>query len=488
MNIHSRENRRQFLKRALATTGTLGLTTASGQPQTRARSQISSDVITKLRARLKGRLIVPTDPDYETARHVYFWNPNTERRPAMVARCAHHDDVLHAVEFARRHELELAVRGGGHSPMGWGISNGLVIDLAGMNRVTIDPTKRTGRIDAGLSSGEVMRLAGRYGLAPVLGQCPGVGAAGVTLGGGLGWLSGLHGAACDNLLSARIITADGRTLSVDAERNPDLLWALRGAGANFGVTTSLEYQLHPIGAVTSGDIYYPVRQARPVLRFFRNMMAEAPDSLQATLNLTPGERGVFVSLCHAGEGAEAERLLQAFRTVATPAKDTVRRQEFTELADRSPADAAEASYRYIATVYRNELSNEVMDAVLDRLSAAPSQTVFGISHYMHGEVCRVPSDATAFSLRQSGGIHIRTNVVWKHSEEARPLMLWADETRRLLRPSSGERIYANYQSHVAKGSPEAVFGSNHSRLVALKNRYDPTNLFRLNSNVEPRQA
>jgi FAD/FMN-containing dehydrogenase len=232
--------------------------------------------------------------------------------------------------------------------MGWSTSNGLVIDLVGMNRVTINPAKHTGRIDAGVLGGEVMRVAGRYGLAPVLGECPGVGAAGVTLGGGLGWLSGLHGASCDNLLSARIVTADGRILSVDAEHNPDLLWALRGAGANFGVTTSFECRLYALVPVTSGDIYYPVRDARPVLRFFRDFMAEAPDSFQATLNLTPGERGVFVSLCHAGEEAEAERLLRAFRTVATPAKDTVRRQEFAELAGISPTGAPDASFRCIA--------------------------------------------------------------------------------------------------------------------------------------------
>ena len=217
-------------------------------------------------------------------------------------------------------------------------------------------------------------------------------------------------------------------------------------------------------------------------------MAEAPDSFQATLNLTPGERGAVVTLCHSGEEAEAARLLRAFRTVATPSKDTVRRQEFAKFAGGVLTGAPDASFRYMATVYRNELSNEVMDAVLDRLSAAPPETVFGISHYMHGEVCRVPSDSTAFSLRQSGGIHIRTNLDWKDSAEARPLMLWADETRRLLRPSSGERIYANYQSHVGKGSAEAVFGSNHSRLVALKNKYDPSNFFRRNSNIEPKQA
>src|SRR4029077_2675209 len=198
-----------------------------------------------------------------------------------VARRAHPEDVRYAVEFARRYGLEVAVRGGGHSHMGWGTSNGVAMDLSGVTRVTNGPNKRTGRIDAGLSSGGVMRVAGRYGLDPILGQCPGVGAAGVTLGGGLGWLSGLHGASCDNLLSARMVTADGRILSVDAERNPDLLWGLQGAGANFGVTSSFECRLYSLGPVTSGDIYYPVRDARTVLRFFRNLMAEAPDSFQA---------------------------------------------------------------------------------------------------------------------------------------------------------------------------------------------------------------
>jgi FAD/FMN-containing dehydrogenase len=358
-----------------------------------------------------------------------------------------------------------------------------------MKSVTIDPATRTARIDAGVSGGEVMRQAGNYGLAPVLGQCRGVGAAGVTLGGGLGWLSGLHGAACDNLLSARIVTADGRILSIDAERNPELLWALRGAGANFGVTTSFDCHLHPVGPITAGDIHYPAREARPVLRFFRDFMAEAPDSFQATLNLTLGERGVFVSLCHAGEGAEAERLLRRFRTAGTPSKDTVRRQEFAQLSDLAPATAGapNASFRYIATVYRDYLSDEIMNAVLDRLSEAPRETVFGISHYMHGQVCRVAPDATAFPLRQLGGVHIRISLDWNDSAAAPALIQWADEARRLLRPSSGERIYANYQSYADKGSAEAVFGSNLGRLVALKNKYDPTNFFRRNSNVEPRQ-
>src|SRR5947209_3737985 len=175
MNLHTCQSRRQFIKRTLATTGTLGLTTASGQLETRNRSQIDSEALKKLRAQLRGGVILPTDSGYESARRVYYWNPDTERRPVLVARCAHADDVRYAVEFARRYGLEVAVRGGGHSMMGWGTSNGLVIDLAGMSRVTIDPAKHIGRIDAGVSSGEVMRVAGRYGLAPVLGRCPGLG-------------------------------------------------------------------------------------------------------------------------------------------------------------------------------------------------------------------------------------------------------------------------------------------------------------------------
>lgn len=486
MNLHTRHNRREFIKRTLATTGTLGLTTAFRPLEVREKSQIDSDALTKFRRQMKGRLILPVDPGYEAARRVYFWNPDTERRPALVARCADADDVLHAVEFAHRHELEVAVRAGGHSAMGWGTSNGLVIDLSGMRRVTVDPARRTVSIDAGVLSGEVMRQAGRYGLAPVLGQCPGVGATGLTLGGGLGWLSGLHGAACDNLLSARVVTADARRLSVDAERNPDLLWALRGAGANFGVTTSFDCRLHPIGPVTSGDIDYPVREARSVVRFFQNFMAEAPDSFQATLNLA--RERVSVALCHAGDGAEAERLLRSLRTVATPEKDTVKRQEFAELAGRSATGPTDASFRSVAGIYLNELSDEVMDRTLDLLSQAPTEAVIGISHYMHGEVCRVTPDATAFPLRQSGGVHIRIGLAWNDTEAAQRLMPWAEEACHALRPSSGERIYANYQSSAGKGTAHAVFGSNLSRLVTLKNKYDPTNVFRRNSNVEPSTA
>ncbi|MGH8527283.1 MAG: FAD-binding oxidoreductase, partial [Gammaproteobacteria bacterium] len=325
--------------------------------------------------------------------------------------CASEEDALQAVEFARRHELEVATRAGGHSHLGWGCSNGLIVDLSGMKRIAIDPLRRTVRADAGVLSGEVAREAGRHGLAPVLGQCPGVGASGVILGGGLGWLSGLHGASCDNLLSAQVVTADGRVLSADSERNADLFWGLRGAGANFGVTTSFECKLHPIGSVTGGDIHYSVRDARVVLRFFRELMDEAPDAFQATLNLTPGERGVFVSLCHAGNESEAERTLHSLRAIATPTKEFVKRQQFADLAERpaatNPANTPPPAFRGIQTVYRDRLSDDLIDIIVDRFGQASPETIMGISHYMHGQVCRVAPTATAFSLRETGGLNVR---------------------------------------------------------------------------------
>src|SRR5688572_8309107 len=480
--------RRNFIKRTVAATGTLGWA-GCRRLQVGDGSDVSRDAIDRLRAKLKGRLIVPTDPSYESARRVFYWNAATERRPRVIVQCAHEDDALRAVEFARRHALEVAARAGGHSHLGWGCSNGLVIDLSGMKRIAIDPLRRTARAEGGVLSGEVARAAGRHGLAPVLGQCPGVGASGVILGGGLGWLSGLHGASCDNLLSARVVAADGRVLTADSKRNADLFWALRGAGANFGVTTSFECQLHPIGPVTGGDIHYSVGDARVVLRFFRELMDEAPDTFQATLNLTPGERGVFVSLCHAGSEREAERTLRLLRSIAPPMKEVVKRQAFADLAERpagtNPVNTLPPAFRGIQTVYRDRLSDGLIDVIVDRFERASPEIIMGISHYMHGQVCRMAPRATAFPLREAGGLNVRLAYTWNDLATGQRLTQWADESLRLLRPSADERIYANFQTYEAGSGAAAVYGVNFSRLAGIKYKYDRENFFRRNSNILP---
>lgn len=483
--------RRQFIQQSLALSGSLGY--LAGQRRVSAsdqhRSEINPDAIAQLRKQITGRLILPGDPTYDSTHKVFYWNPRTAQQPKVIIQCAHEEDVLRGVEFARRHQLEVAVRAGGHSHLAWGSSNGLVLDLSPMKKISIDPTRRIVRAQAGVLSSEVAQAAGQHGLVPVLGQCPGVGATGVTLGGGLGWLSGLFGACCDNLLSARLITADARVLDVSAATDPELFWGLRGAGANFGVTTSFEAQLHPLGSVFAGDVHFAVRDARAVLRGFREIMHDAPDGFQATLNLTPGERGAFLSLCHAGQEQEAEKILQAFRSIASPTKEIVQRQAYAKLAEKAaatnPGKTPANLFRGIQTVYRESISDELIDIIVDQLAQATPDTIIGLSHYMHGEVCRVKPDETAFPHRQEHSIHLRMAFNWSDPQASEKRMAWGDEWLRMLRPASNERIYANYQTYDTRTGSQAIFTSNHARLQVLKNKYDPTNFFHRNANIKP---
>lgn len=481
--------RRRFIRRA----ATVASGVASGW-HARGRSVAAQDRIDPaalhaLRGRLHGRLVVPGDESYEADRRVFYTNPRTDTRPAVIVQCGQADDVPRAVEFARRHGLELAVRSGGHSHLAWGSSGGLVVDLAPLRRISVDPERRIVHAEGGVLGGDVAVAAGRHGLVPVLGQCPGVGATGVTLGGGLGWLAGLFGACCDNLLSAGIVTADGRTVEADAARDPDLLWGLRGAGANFGVATSCAMRLHPLGPVIGGDVHYDPRDARDVLRGFRDVMRGAPDALQATLNLTRGERGLFISLCHSGEEGDATRLLETLRSIARPTKEAVRRQDYATLATKAaataPATGSPPAFRAIEAVYRERIDDEVIDVFVDQLASAPPDAIFGLSHYMHGAVCRVAPDATAFPHRRDHSVHLRVACQWSDPGESERRFAWADEWRRLCRPRTAEAIYANYQTYDAAAGAAAIFGMNHGRLAALKARLDPDNVFRRNANVTP---
>ncbi len=450
---------------------------------------IPPDALAKLRAKLKGRLVVPGEASYEAARKVFYWNPKTARKPAAIVQCAHEDDAVRAVAFARQHGLEVAVRAGGHSHLAWGSSDGLVIDLSPLQQITIDPARRILRCQAGVPGGTAGRAAGGHNLVPVLGQCPGVGATGVVLGGGLGWLAGLFGACCDNLISARLVTADARIEDVTAESDPDLFWALRGAGANFGVTTSMELRLHPLGPVLAGDIHYAVRDARTVLRGFRDVMHDAPDAFQATLNLTPGERGIFLNFCHAGPEKEQDAILQKLRTLAPPVKEVVKRQSFATLAEKaaatSPANIPPPAFRAIQTVYRDRITDEIIDLYVEQLARAAPDTILGLSHYMHGEVCRVKPDATAFPHRQAHSIHLRCAWTWNDPQHSDDRFARGEEWLRLLRPQTDERLYANYQTYTTKEGASSLFGPNHTRLLALKKKHDPENFFRRNANIAP---
>ncbi len=485
--------RREFLQHVAAGSAVLGAGWSLGtQVATADGPDIPFEAVSKLRARVQGQLVMPGDAHYDRANRVFYWNPKTQRQPAIVVQCGHEDDAIHAVQFARDHDLEVAVRSGGHSHLAWGSSDGLVIDLSRLKQMTIDPARKIVRAQAGALGGEVARAAGEYGLVPVLGQCPGVSATGVTLGGGLGWLSGLFGACCDNLLSARLVTADAQTLDVNAQSDPDLFWGLRGAGENFGVTTSFEDQLHPLGPVLCGDVHFAVRDARPVLAGFREIMQTAPDGFQATLNLTPGERGLFMSLCHSGAESDADSLLNKIRSLAPTVREVVQRQSFAKLAEKAaatnPGNAPVPAFRGIQTVYRDHITDEMIDILIDQLAQAPPDVVMGLSHYMHGEVCRVPAEATAFPHRQEHSVHLRVAFQWSDPADTAQRFAWGDEWLRQLRPMSDERLYANYQTYETEAGSPSLFGPNHARLLALKTKHDPTNFFHRNANIAARRA
>lgn len=453
---------------------------------------VNPDATARLRSALKGQLVVPGDEAYESAKRVFYWNPRSERDPVAIVRCGAEDDAVRAVAFALEQGLEIAVRSGGHSHLAWGSSNGLVIDLSPLKQITVDPKRRVVRAQAGAFGGELARATGAHGLVPVLGQCPGVGATGVILGGGLGWLAGLFGACCDNLVSARLVNAEARVLEVDAGSDPDLFWALRGAGANFGVTTSFEAQLHSIAPVLGGDLHFAVHDARTLLRGFREILHDAPDGFQATLNLTSGERGIFLSFCHSGPESEGEAILQSFRSLAPPTKEIATRQPYAVLAEKAaatnPGSGASPKSRAIQTVYRERISDEVIDVYVDQLAQATPDVVFGLSHYMHGQVCRVAPEATAFPHRQAHSIHLRAAYHWTDPGENEKRFAWGEEWLRQLRPATDERLYANYQTYeTAAGSP-SLFGVNHARLLELKAKHDPGNVFRRNANIAPARA
>ena len=451
-------------------------------------STIERAQVQKFAAELAGQRILSDHPDYETVRQINTWNPTTSKCPAMFARCANVEDVRRSIGFARENDLVLAVRSGGGSVLGQSIcEGGIVIDLSPMKEVVINQNRSTVRVGGGLLTQELVAAVSPHGLAPVLGICPAVGVAGLTLGGGLGWLSGKYGAACDNLLSAEIITADGRILTASAEENLDLFWGISGGGGNFGIATALEFRLHPVGEVLAGTIKYAFSDARSVLRFYRDFMGIAPDEIWA-LAYAPGvgDPSVGFTVCYVGDRRRGEEVIRPLRAFGRPLSDSVQPRPYRDTVTMPLLEFAPQSFRAPKNCYLQRLSDEVIDLIIDHAAAAPSsRSVVGLDHYMHGAVCHVASHASAFELRETGGVHVWIESDWNSPEEAEESAAWATHLWDALQPYSGGRIYANYLSVEDEGSVRAAYGSNFSRLVTLKNKYDSSNFFSLNANIKP---
>jgi FAD/FMN-containing dehydrogenase len=433
---------------------------------------------------LRGEVLDPGNDGYTSARRV--WNGLIDRYPALIVRCTETSDVIRAVQFARSQHLPVAVRGGGHSSAGYSVcDNGIVIDLSHMTDISIDPGKGLARTQAGLRLGEFVSRTQAFGLATTTGTVAGTGLAGLTLGGGIGWLMGKYGLTIDNLLAVDIVTADGLLLTANATENPDLFWGVRGGGGNFGIVTSFEFRLHPVTTVLAGKVIYPVKQAREMLRFYREFTAKASDELTAYALLVTTPDGVpaaEITLCYTGSLDEGERHIQALRKVGSPISDLIHPKPYLKTVSMLRA-APDGRCYYERSSTLEELSDEAIDLIVEYGRARTSPFSQVLIQHIHGAASRVHATGTAFAQRQESYI-LGIFAAWTDDESQKHIewtrSFWT-ATRRFASPG----VYVNFLGDEGEERIRASYGVNYQRLVALKKRYDPTNFFHLNQNIQP---
>jgi FAD/FMN-containing dehydrogenase len=441
-----------------------------------------------LRRTVRGEVVLPGDVAYEQARRV--WNGMIDRRPAAIAYVAGSDDVVAAINFARSRDLLVAVRAGGHNIGGASVcDDGIVIDLSRMKKIEVDPVTRTVRAQAGLNLGEFDAATQAHGLATTMGVNADTGIAGLTLGGGFGKLGRKYGLTIDNLISVEIVTADGRLLRASASEHQDLFWAIRGGGGNFGIVTSFEYRLFPVGPVLlAGTILHPYDRAREAMRFYQAFASTAPDelSLDAALATTPsGERVFGVSVCYVGPIEEAEKAIKPLRAYRTPIQDQIAPRSYVEIQSAGDAIFPRGRRYYWKAQFLRELSDAAIDTLLSAYATAPSESLLVLQH-VGGAIARVPATATPYANRDALYDCFPISI-WDNPAEDATRIRWARELWEAMRPFSTGGVYANNLGEEGTERIEAAYGENYARLLALKNKYDPSNFFRLNQNIKPAQ-
>jgi FAD/FMN-containing dehydrogenase len=451
-------------------------------------SGLTDAAIGDLRAGLRGQLLTPSDQGYDTARKID--NAMIDRRPALIARCAGVADVLAAVRFARKHEVLVSVRAGGHNVAGNAICDGgLVIDVSPMKGIRVDPGARTVQAQAGVTWGELDAETQAFGLATTGGVISTTGIAGLTLGGGVGWLNGRFGLACDNLVSADVVTADGHFLKASERENDELFWGLRGGGGNFGLVTSFEYRLHPVGPIVlSGPVFHPAARARDVLRFYREFSASEPDELTTYAGLLTGPDGTpLVGLvpCYAGPPEQGEKVLERLRKFGPPAVDMLGPMPYVAVQRMFNDGFPPGRFQYWKSSLTPELSDGLIDAVVEHMARVPSPNSAVMLEHYHGAYSRPAPTATAYSHRRpTYDVVIIAN--WTNPADHERNTAWARGLFAAVQPQVSRAAYVNFLDRDdGADRVRAAYGDNYDRLVALKRKYDPTNFFRMNQNVRP---
>lgn len=458
---------------------------------------VGEATVGELRGTVRGSVILPGDADYDDARAV--WNASHDKRPAIIVRCSGTADVIRAVEFASSQGLPVAVRGGAHSIAGFStVEAGIVIDLSPMKAVTVDPGARRAVAQGGATWADFDHETQAFGLAVTGGLVSSTGVGGFTLGGGVGWLLRRHGLACDNLVGAEVVTADSRVVRASAEENPDLLWALRGGGGNFGVVTSLEFALHPVGpTVLGGLLFFPGSAARDVITGWRELTRTMPDDLTTLVNLTTappvpflpesvhGQPIVAVGVVHAGPLDAAEDAVAGLRTLADPILDHVGPVPYVAMQQALDPLWEAGAHNYFTSAILDDLPDEAVDTLLDRWWAKPTPQSELHIHHAGGAMARVGRSDTAFAQRTSPYI---LNVIARSidGEKFTEDTEWARDTREALAGYGPGAMYVNFTGEGGEDKVRASYPADtYAKLVGVKDRYDPTNLFRLNQNIRP---
>jgi FAD/FMN-containing dehydrogenase len=459
--------------------------------------ELEREAIAALDRELRGELIAPGEERYEEARKV--WNGSVDRRPAVVARCAGAADVIAVLGFAHEAELPVAVRGGGHSVAGFGTCDGgVVIDLAPMQAVRVDPEARTATAEGGTVGAAFDRETQAFGLATTLGIVSTTGIAGLTLGGGIGWLQRKHGFAADNLIAAEVVTGDGELVRASADENPDLFWGLRGGGGNFGVVTSLTYRLHPVGPeLLCGLVAWRAAEASEVLQLFRTFMADAPDEVTAIAILRTAPPAPFlpeaihgapiaaIACCYAGSPEDGEAALAPLRELGTPVGDALAVRPYTAFQSMFDASWTPGLHNYWKAEYLSGMPDDCIEAAARHALAHSSPLSDFKFAALGGAVARVGEDETAAGFRQAPFV-LNINTRWADGAESERHHAHTRELYASFLPHSAGGVYVNFLGDEGEERVRAAYGDNRlERLRDLKRRYDPGNVFRFNQNIRP---
>jgi FAD/FMN-containing dehydrogenase len=456
-------------------------TTAGGE------AALKDQTVAAFGSGLRGELLRPGGSTYEAARQV--WNGMVDKRPALIVRCAGVDDIVNAVRFSRERDLLVSVRGGGHNIAGKAVCDGgLMIDLSAMRSVEVDPIKRTARVEGGALLGDLDHEAQVHGLATTAGVVTHTGVGGLTLGGGVGRLARRYGLACDNLLAAEVVTAAGDVLQASTTESEDLFWGLRGGGGNFGVVAAFEFELHPVGPlVLAGLIVHRFEDARAALGFYHEYARTAPDELSADAAFLTGPDGdkLFAnSVCYIGPIEQGERVLEPLRRFGRPLADTIGRVAYNAVQAAGDAFFPIGLRFYWKSHFLTEINSDMVEATVSHFGKVRSPRSTLIFQQFGGAVGRVGRSETAFWHRDVQWDNFATSA-WTDPAESDQQLQWVREWWDLMKPFSMAGEYANNLGDEGEERVRASYGGNYERLVALKNKYDPTNLFRLNANIAP---